>query len=77
MGFKAPDYNSILYEIGKIGTELYSPYNDGYIQWEAKKNLYFIKFKIDELIKDAPTFADEDKFLKEYNQEKMWKELKK
>ena len=40
--------------------ECSSPYNDGFIAFEVKKELLEIKFLIDDLLADAPTFAGEE-----------------
>ena len=59
------------------GVELHSNYNDGYNQFEIKKDLHRIKWLLDEIMRDAPTFAGEDAFLKEHDQTKMWRTLSK
>ena len=59
------------------GVELRSPYNDGFTQWEIKKDLYAIKWMLDQIMKDSPTFSDEEEFLKENEQRVMWRTLKK
>ena len=78
MGFRAPmDYNSVHHQIYLAGVELHSPYNDGYVTFEIKKDLYKIKWLLDEIMADAPNFAGEDEFLKEHDQTKMWRTLSK
>lgn len=78
MGFRKPiDYNTVHHQVYMAGVELQSHYNDGFNQWEIKKDLYKIKWLIDEIISDSPTFADEEEFLKEHEQVKMWKTLSK
>jgi hypothetical protein len=59
------------------GVELQHPGNDGFTQFEIKKDLYKIKWLIDEIIADSSTFAGEEEFLKEHDQAKMWRTLKK
>jgi hypothetical protein len=77
MGFKKPmDYNQVHHQLHMAGVELNSPYNDGFTQWEIKKDLYKIKWLLDEIMKDSPTFSDENEFLKEHEQVKMWRTLK-
>jgi hypothetical protein len=78
MGFKNPlDYNRMHHQVYMAGVELHHPGNDGFTQFEIKKDLHRIKWLIDEIIADAPTFAGEDEFLKEHEQVKMWRTLKK
>ena len=76
MGFRKPiDYNSVYHQIHIAGVELYSNYNDGFNQFEIKKDLYKLKWLLDEIMRDSPTFAGEEEFLKEHDQVKMWKTL--
>ena len=78
MGFrKKMDYNSVHHQIYMSGVELHSPYNDGFTTFEIKKDLHRIKWLLDEIMADAPTFVGEDEFLKEHNQTKMWRKLSK
>jgi hypothetical protein len=76
MGFRKPmDYNAVSHQIYMAGVELNSKYNDGFTQFEIKKDLHKLKWLIDEIMKDSPTFAGEDEFLKENEQRVMWHTL--
>jgi len=78
MGFKKPmDYNSVSHQIYMAGVELCSPKNDGFTQWEIKKDLYKLKWLLDQIMDDSSTFVDEEQFLKEHEQVKMWRTLAK
>ncbi len=78
MGFRKPmDYNSVHHQIYMSGVELLDSRNDGYTQWFIKQDLYKIKWLIDEIIADSPAMVGEDEFLKERDQIKMWRTLKK
>ena len=78
MGFRKPmDYNSVNHQIYMSGVELNSPYNDGFTTFEIKKDLYKLKWMLDAIMKDSPTFSGEDEFLKEHEQKVMWRTLKK
>ena len=57
--------------------EMNSPYNDGYLAWGIKQDLYLLKFMLDKVIADAPTFVGEDEWLKDKEQEVMMEILKK
>lgn len=59
------------------GVELCSPKNDGFTQWEIKKDLYKLKWLLDQIMDDSSTFVDEEQFLKEHEQVKMWRTLAK
>ncbi len=71
------DYNSVSHQIYMSGVELNSPYNDGFTTFEIKKDLYKLKWMLDAIMKDAPTFSGEDEFLKEHEQKVMWRTLQK
>ena len=76
MGFRKPmDYNSVHHQIYIAGVELNSPYNDGYVQWEIKKDLYKLKWLMDEILKDSPEFVGEAEFLQEQSKKQMWRTL--
>ena len=78
MGFRKPmDYNSVSHQIYIAGVELNSPRNDGFTSFEIKKDLHKLKWLIDEIMADSPTFAGEEEFLKEHDQKKMWRTLSK
>ena len=76
MGFRKPiDYNTVHHQIYMAGVELHSHYNDGFTQWAIKQDLYRIKWLLDEIMADSPKFSDEEEFLKEHEQVKMWRTL--
>jgi len=76
MGFKKPmDYNSVHHQIYISGVELNSPYNDGFNQWVIKQDLYHLKWLIDSIIKDSPTFSGESEFIEEHEKKVMWRSL--
>lgn len=78
MGFRRPmDYNQVHHQIYMCGVELHEPKNDGFTQWMIKQDLYKTKWLLDEILADSPTFAGEEEFLKEHEQVKMWRCLKK
>ncbi len=69
------DYNSVHHQICISGAELCSPRNDGYTTWEIKKDLYQLKFLLDEILANSPTYSVESQFLEEQSKKKMWKTL--
>jgi hypothetical protein len=78
MGFRSPmDKHSVQHQIYMAGVELYSPYNDGFNQFEIKKDLYKLKWLIDSIMKDSPEFAGEKEFVEEHEKIVMWKTLAK
>ena len=44
------------------------PRQDGFTTWPVKQELYEIKWMLDEIIKQCPTFSPEEEFLKEHEQ---------
>jgi vancomycin permeability regulator SanA len=76
MGFRKPmDYNAVSHQIYMSGVELNSPRNDGFVQWEIKKDLLRLKFLLDEILKDSPEFVGEPEFLQEQSKKQMWRAL--
>ena len=71
------DYNSVQHQIYLAGVELHSPFNDGFTTFEIKKDLHKLKWLLDEIMADSPSFAGEEEFLKEHEQTKMWRILSK
>ena len=58
MGYRKPmDYNSVHHQIYMSGVELHSPYNDGFTQFEIKKDLYKLKWLLDEILKESSAFS--------------------
>jgi hypothetical protein len=78
MGFKKNwDVAYILRQIYSAARECSSPYNDGFTQWEIKKDLYMIQEIINDAMKKCSTFGDtEEQWLKDREQTKILKILK-
>ena len=61
MGYRKDwDTHAIKHSLWKMAYECSSPYNDGFVAFEVKKELLEIKFLVDDLLADAPTFAGEE-----------------
>lgn len=52
-------------------------YETGYNNWPCKKDLYRVKFLVDELLEKCPTFTPEEEWLREQEAEKIIRILKK
>ena len=76
MGFKKPDVTDVKMQLLKAHSEICSPYNDGYVQWSIKQELYEIKWLLEEMLKRQPTFNNEEEWLDEQKKKHMWSELK-
>ena len=69
------DYNSVSHQIYITGVELNSPRNDGFVAFEMKKDLYRLKFLLDQILKDSPEFVGEPEFLEQQSKRQMWQAL--
>ncbi len=70
------DVADISRQINTATAECSSPYNDGFVCWGIKQDLYQIKYLLDEALKRCPSFAGEDEWLREQEQKKIIKILK-
>lgn len=78
MGFKKPlDYYGVNHQIYMAGVELHDARNDGYTQFEIKKDLYKLKWLLDAILEDSSRFVGEEEFLAEQSKQKMWRRLSK
>jgi len=62
--------------INAASYEASSPYNDGFVAWGAKQDLYRLKWILEDAIKRCPTFSGEEEWLKEQEQKKIIEYLK-
>lgn len=78
MGFKKSwDVADISHQIHSLARECASPYNDGFTSFECKKDLYQLKYIIDQSLSQAPDFGDlEQQWLTEQEQKRIIKILK-
>lgn len=78
MGLKKNwDTMDISNQISALSRECSSTYNDGFTAFEFKKDLYQIKFMIDQALKMAPDFGDmEQQWLTEQEKKRIIKILK-
>lgn len=78
MGFKySYDISRATREIYSAASDCNNKYNDGFIAWGAKQDLYRLKFILDEALKKCPSFGHtEEQWLKEQEQKKIIQLLK-
>lgn len=70
MGYRKPmDYNSVNHQIYMTGVEIRSKYTDGFNQWALKQDLYRLKWLLDDILQETPTFEGEEEFLHKHEQE--------
>lgn len=51
------------------------PYMTGFVNWPCKQDLYRVKFAVDHMLKNTPTFSGEREWLEEHDKEQVWKAL--
>lgn len=72
--------NQIIQDLRRCHAQVASVYNDGFTAWACKQDLYRVKFELDEMLANSPTFADEEKWLAEQqlerDQRRAWAKLK-
>ena len=77
MGFKKSwDATDVMSQISSLARECSSPYNDGFIGWGCKQDLYQIQEAINEALQRCPTFSREQEWLTEREQKRIIKILK-
>lgn len=78
MGFrKSWDVADIANQIHSLSRECSSSYNDGYLSFEFKKELYLLKEIVDQALKDAPDFGEnEQQWLTDREQKRIINILK-
>jgi hypothetical protein len=77
VGFKHSwDVADIASQLQRLTRECSSPFNDGITAFELKKDLYQIKFIIDDALKTAPEFSGEQEWLTEQEKKRIIKILK-
>ena len=73
---KTWNISDIKRQIDRIAMECKSPYNEGFTSFELKKELYEIKFLVDQQLKSCGDFAGEKEWLQEREKEHIIKLLK-
>ncbi len=78
MGFKKSwDIADISHQIHSLARECTSHYNDGFTAFECKKDLYQLKYIIDQSLSQSPDFGDlEQQWLTDQEQKRIIKILK-
>ena len=60
MGFRRPNIDEAVLFVRNSAAEARSPYNDGWIAMACKKDLVELKWLIEDLLQDCPTFVGEE-----------------
>jgi hypothetical protein len=76
MGFKKNwDVPDIARQINVLTHEINSPYNDGFLSWGCKQDLYRIKWLVDDALKRCGNYSGEEEWLKEQEKKQIIKIL--
>ena len=72
------DWNvdQVINECQKMYVGANDPYVTGWNNWPCKQDLYRVKFAVDEMLSKTSKFTGEDEWLKQQEQQRMWKVLK-
>ena len=70
------DMHAIRHQIWAMRHEATTPYNDGFMQFDIKQDLYRLKWQIDEALASCSSFAGENEWLHEIEQERIINILK-
>lgn len=62
MGFQKPRMTEAAAQIRKCAAEACSPYNDGWTAMACKKDLVELKWLIEDLLENCPTFIGEEEW---------------
>ncbi len=77
MGYKKSyDIDAAHMHIRRAGSECRHPSTDGFVAWSVKQDLWQLKWSIDALLRELPTFGPEPEWLREQEQKKIIKILK-
>jgi predicted glycosyltransferase involved in capsule biosynthesis len=65
---------------GQINSAVYEQtcgYNDGFVGWGYKQDLYRLKWILDDALKRCPVYSTEEEWLREHDKKKVIKYLSK
>jgi len=71
-----PRKHQILVDLQQLYLAASDPRSDGFTTWEYKKDLHELKFALEEMIRNCPTYAPEPVWLREQEAEKIVRILK-
>jgi len=77
MGYKKIDLSEARMKILLACSETNNRFIDGFNQFEIKKELYELKWILDDYFAKAPKFFGEDEWVVDMVQKKVWEILKK
>ena len=78
MGFmKRWDADDILHQLSSCASQMNNDYNDGFVQWDCKKELLTVKYEIEKLLRNSPKFSNvEESWIEDMEKQRTWEILK-
>lgn len=78
MGFmKRWDAADIAWQLNSCASQMNYRGNDGFVQWDCKKDLIQVKYQLEKLLRDSPTFGlVEESFIEDMEKQQAWEILK-
>ena len=70
------DADKIISELRHCTAQAGSVYNDGFTAWGCKQDLLQVKYELERMLRDLPTFAGEDEYCREQEKQDVWRTLK-
>lgn len=69
------DAAKIIFELWSCARMAGDPHVDGFTGWNCKKDLLKVKYELDSMLKDLPTYADESTYIQELEKQQVWRSL--
>ena len=70
---KSWSVENVISQLQMCSHAINDPRMDGFVTWGYKQDLYKIKFALDKLLDDCPTYSIEQEWLDNQAKEKTWK----
>jgi hypothetical protein len=71
------DVTDIIAQLRRCHRAASNSWDTGFVQWPCKQDLYQVKFVLDEMLKNTPTFSGEQEWLDQQSKQQVWNTLKK
>ena len=70
------DASDVISQLRLCSAQVNSYYNDGFVQWDCKKDLLTVKYALDEMLESSPSFGEvEESFHEDMSKQITWKKL--
>lgn len=71
------DADNIIRQLHMCASQMNYSGNDGFVQWGCKKDLIRVKYEVEKLLRNSPSFDNvENPFIEEMERQKLWDILK-